>query len=89
MVPIPDRKAETVARAMVDHWVALFGPPRIIISDRGAEIVGKVMAEVCEIFGIKQQTTTAHHPQVGWIGREVSSDGTGDVVKDVERKELG
>ena len=63
MVPIPDRKAETVARAMVDHWISVFGPPKVIISDRGAEIIGKVMAEVCQIFDIKQQTTTAHHPQ--------------------------
>lgn len=36
-VPIPDIRAETVARAFSDNWVARYGVPARLTSDRGSQ----------------------------------------------------
>ncbi|XP_075722261.1 uncharacterized protein LOC142765353 [Rhipicephalus microplus] len=36
-VPIPDMTADTVARAFIFHWVARFGVPATVTTDRGTQ----------------------------------------------------
>ena len=36
-VPIPDATSETVINAFLNNWVAVFGAPRYITTDRGQQ----------------------------------------------------
>lgn len=42
-VPIPDERAETLARVIINDWISVFGPMEKIISDGGPNIIGKVV----------------------------------------------
>ena len=39
------------------------GIPRKIISDRGPQLISKFTKELCSLLGIKQNLSTAYHPQ--------------------------
>ena len=44
--PIPNKEATTVARVLVEQVICRFGAPVAVISDRGKEVDGNLMAEV-------------------------------------------
>ena len=70
MIPIPNKEAKTIARAIVDHIFLKFGPIKTILSDRGTEFVNSVVQELCEILNISQKTSTPYrHETVGAIER--------------------
>ena len=62
-IPIPDTTTITVCRAFLYNWVARFGLPRLITSDRGAQFTSSLWAAMSTILGIELSTTTAYHPQ--------------------------
>ena len=62
-VPIKDSKAETVAQAFVEHWIARFGVPKVVTSDRGAQFTSDLWKTTLSRLGISANTTTAYHPQ--------------------------
>jgi len=54
------------ARAVVEALVEIFsrnGIPYTLLTDQGAQLTGKVMSELCKIYGIKKIQTTPYHPQ--------------------------
>ena len=59
---IPNQEATTVARVLVDEFVARFGIPRQIHSDQGRNFESKVFQEMCEALGIDKTRTTPLHP---------------------------
>ena len=61
-VAMPDKSAPTVARALVNHVFAVFGPPRSIYSDQGKEFTAALTTEVIQTFNVKQRTITIYHP---------------------------
>ena len=70
LVPIPDKEAETVAKAVYVHWIAMFGPPTSMLSDRGAEFTAAIYQHLLKKHGIHQKFTTPYHPQTdGMIER--------------------
>ena len=62
-VPTPDQTAESVVRALMNHWIMLFGVPLRIHSDRGKCFDAHVVRLLAEHYGIKQSKTTAYHPE--------------------------
>ena len=62
-VPTADMTAETTAQALLHEIICLFGAPQRLLSDRGANFVGQVVAAVCQSFKIMKMATTAYHPQ--------------------------
>jgi hypothetical protein len=60
---IKNKKAETVARAFVDLWVANHGTPELVVTDRGKEFVSKATDELFRILKVKRATTIAFRPQ--------------------------
>ncbi len=80
-VPIPDEKAETIARVIVDEWVSVFGTMVRLLSDRGPSLMGKIVEEMSALLGIGRLRTYPLHPQANgtvesWnrtIGRDLAS----------------
>ena len=60
---IPDKNAETIATILVKEVFKPFGPPRILVSDRGTEFRNKVVAEICKQYRVKRVCTTRFNPR--------------------------
>ena len=62
-VAVPDIRAITIADAFAREFIAVFGCPRAILSDRGTSFLNKLLGKLTKIFKIKQLTTSGYHPQ--------------------------
>ena len=58
-----DIRDETVADAFFSGWIARFGTPATITTDRGAQFESKLWDGLCNQFGIVRNCTTSYHPQ--------------------------
>ena len=62
-IPMVDIRAETVADAFFSGWIARYGTPATITTDRGAQFGSKLWDSLCNQFGIIRNRTTSYHPQ--------------------------
>ena len=62
-VPVPDKSAETVAKAFHKEWSCMYGPPLALVSDNGTEYVNSVMDALTKMTGIDHRKTSPYHPQ--------------------------
>ena len=62
-IPIVDIQTETVADAFFSGWIARYGTPATITTDRGAQFESKLWDNLCNQFGIIRNRTTSYHPQ--------------------------
>ena len=49
--------------ALTSGWIARFGVPSIITSDRGVQFTSQIWQILCKTLRIKHVVTTAYHPQ--------------------------
>jgi transposase InsO family protein len=74
-VPLCRVTVAAVADAFVAAWVARFGVPATITSDRGVQFSLALWAATLQKLGIKHLMTTAFHPQsnglVEWAHRRL------------------
>jgi len=63
LVPIRKQTTEATIDAVVDKWIAYYGVPRILHSDRGANFTSALMIAICERLGVQKTQTTAYRPQ--------------------------
>jgi len=68
-IPLKGTNTETCARALVFHWVARFGLPLDVTSDRGSQFISKVWIAIAKLPGTKLHHTTAYHPQANGLER--------------------
>jgi transposase InsO family protein len=69
-IPLSDTSTAGIAEALFTGWVARFGVPSTISSDRGPQFTSSVWTAMCKLLGIQHQMTTAYHPQAnGMIER--------------------
>ncbi|GBM34504.1 Transposon Ty3-G Gag-Pol polyprotein [Araneus ventricosus] len=61
-IPSDNISADTVARAFYSNWIARFGTPHKLITDRGTQFRSETLQTLSKICGIKLQHTTAYHP---------------------------
>ena len=61
--PLADITAELVLETFITSWVARFGVPEHVTTDRGAQFTSHVWTSWCEERGINLINTTAFHPQ--------------------------
>jgi transposase InsO family protein len=62
-MPIVQQDAQTVTRAFVENVVLIYGTPRILHTDQGANFISEVFKGTCRILGIKKIQSTAFHPE--------------------------
>ena len=61
-IPIADQRTVTVARAVYGEWIARYGVPERIHSDRGVQFESALFQEPCAAFGIEKSRTTPYRP---------------------------
>ena len=49
---IPDKQAQTVARALVEKVICVEGAPVRIHSDLGGEFINEILNEICKLLDI-------------------------------------
>ena len=67
--PLRNKEAETIARTLVEQLFCRFGPPLSILSDQGKEVDGRIMNEVCRLFGVTKLRTTPNKPSTNQVER--------------------
>ena len=58
-----DQTAKTVMKVFYKCFIAVFGVPVKLLSDRGVNFTSALMEELCAAFGIQKCQTTAYHTQ--------------------------
>lgn len=61
-IPISNITAETVAKNFVERWVAVFGAPSAVTTDRGGQFESRLFAELTKLLGTTRIRTTSYHP---------------------------
>ena len=62
-IPIVQTSTTYCAIALIRHWIARFGVPLDMTSDRGPQFTSALWNEVANKLGIQVHRTTAYHPQ--------------------------
>ncbi|BHF63888.1 hypothetical protein SprV_0200688300 [Sparganum proliferum] len=60
--PLPNTQAETIVKAFVSRWVAMFGAPSTVTTDRGAQFESALFQTLLNFLGCTRIRTTAYHP---------------------------
>ena len=61
-IPITDVSTETIAQAFVERWVANYGCPATMTTDRGPQFESALFSTLTRLLGIQRIRTTAYHP---------------------------
>lgn len=69
-IPIPSKDATTIARAIFNKFILIYGPMTEIRTDMGTEYKNEIMKNLLQLMGIKHSISTAYrHETVGTIER--------------------
>ena len=60
-LPLPNQKAEVVAKTLVHEFISNFGVPLEIHTDQGKNFESVLFREVCRLLEIKKTRTTPYH----------------------------
>lgn len=66
-IPLSDTSTQTCARVLISHWIARFGLPSHLSSDRGSQFTSDLWSAVARLLGTKLHHTTAYHPQANGL----------------------
>lgn len=70
IIPIVDKSAKSVARAIFEQFIKHYGPMKALKSDLGTEYVNEIIKELLMMFNITHSKSTAyHHETVGSVER--------------------
>ena len=58
-----NQEASTVAKALSNVWVSIFGCPSDLHSDKGGNLMPNLFKNLCKVLGTNRTSTTANAPQ--------------------------
>ena len=61
-VHLRDISTETVSKSILREWIAVFGCPSIITTDRGSQLQSLLFDEFTKLLRVKHMKITAYHP---------------------------
>ncbi len=61
-VPLSNMEASTCVDAFISSWVARFGVPGIVTTDRGTQFTSALWSSTCTSLGIKHVRTLTNRP---------------------------
>ena len=71
-VPIPNKSAEAVAKALVENIILIYGAPKRIHSDRGKEFVNAIIKEILTTLKIEQTVTAGYDPNANGLVERIN-----------------
>ena len=66
-IPMKDITAESVADAFAHGWVATYGVPASITTDRGSQFSSAIWKQLLSTWGVNSHMTTAYHPEANGL----------------------
>nr|VZI41349.1 unnamed protein product [Spirometra erinaceieuropaei] len=61
-IPLPDIAVPTMVKVVLSRWVAIFGAPSTITTDRGVQFQSNLFQSFLSFLGCTRIRTTAYHP---------------------------
>ena len=61
--PLSDISAINVAKTFLSYWIARFGPPLTLVTDRGSQFRSELMQSFTNLLGIHHIRTSAYNPR--------------------------
>ena len=61
-VIVRNKRAPTIVENFMKHWIAIHGPPKVVLSDNGSEFNNEEFRDMCQNFNIEVKTTAAYSP---------------------------
>jgi len=65
--PMSDIAAHSVCRGFLFSWVARFGPPLFIVTDKGTQFCSELLCNLTNALGINQIRTTSYNPKANGL----------------------
>ena len=65
--PLKDTTTSTCIRALVTSWIARFGVPMDMLSDRGSQFTSELWVAMAKLLGSSLHHTTSYHPQANGL----------------------
>eukprot|EP00096_Caligus_rogercresseyi_P009775 TRINITY_DN3386_c0_g1_i3.p1 TRINITY_DN3386_c0_g1~~TRINITY_DN3386_c0_g1_i3.p1 ORF type:complete len:608 (+),score=-10.49 TRINITY_DN3386_c0_g1_i3:209-1825(+) len=66
-IPLSSTDSLTVARGFLSNWIARFGLPGTITSDRGSQFTSQLWRDINHLLGIQVNLSTSYHPQANGL----------------------
>lgn len=66
-IPLQSTLTTDCARALITNWIARFGLPSDITSDRGPQFTSAIWNEIARSLGVQLHRSTAYHPQANGL----------------------
>ena len=73
LIALPDKKEQTIAKALVKRVFDIFGPLETLHSDQGPEFENKVVKQLQNVFGYEKTKTTPYRPQGNSVSERMHS----------------
>lgn len=64
---LPDSTAETTAKCLVENLFLRYGPPRILLSDRGPNFLSDLVTSICELLNTYKVNSSGYRPQTAGL----------------------
>lgn len=69
-IPIQNKEAKTIARAIFEDFILIYGPMKEIRTDMGTEYLNQTFSEITSLLNITHKTSTPYRPQtIGTVER--------------------
>ena len=82
---VPNQRAETIARLLVECVISRHGVPELLLSDRGPNLLSELVNEVCGLVGTVKFNTAGYHPQCDGLVEKFNSTIINMLSKCVEK----
>ena len=66
-IPMVDITAESVVDAFAHGWIASFGVPTTVTTDRGSQFSSELFRQLARVWGINLIMTTPYHPEANGL----------------------
>ena len=63
LIPIPDKRAETISSAIYKGWICRNSAMEILLTDNGTEFKNETMEDLCAEFKVEHRFTSPYHAQ--------------------------
>ena len=75
-VPLPNQEAATVAKALTERWICVWGAPHELHTDQGRNFESALFKGVMDLFGVHKTRTTPLHPQSNGLVERTNKTGS-------------